>query len=333
MKVLDYLPLNEDYRGKPFSEDKISIGENADIQGCIFYKCHFDSEESYTKACAEGVCIECSSQDFENYKPDMKYVQAEIRSVEELGWSDTLGVIGDEGTYECFSDQAYYLNKYLYVGTEVEDEIDSVLEAKKKVGAGTQMFKVEDLSLITLPSKEYGVFTDLPFNAYDRMYQREDGDSYEGYLFIPPSSNIAYLFGDEMHLYEYECYAGDVVDAVRKCYPEEEDLIEFIEFQDDGNTFADFEENALSVYLSEDQIQRVFNTLLGIDETLSITQMPLSKLFKTVLRMQPDAEVVDKTIQGVNLGFKTRKSKHNGILFYNQLLIVKNPKAVTKVIL
>lgn len=329
MKVLDYLPLNGDYRGKTFCEDQISISENADIQGCIFYKCNFESEEAYTKACAEGICIECN---FENYKPNMKYIQAEIRSVEELGWSDTLGVLGDAGTYECFSDHAYDLNKFLYVGNEIEDEIDSVLEAKKKMGAGTQMFKLEDLSLITLPSKEYGFFTDLTFNAYDRIYQREGGDSYEGYLFIPPSSNIAYLFGDEMYPYEYECYADDVVDAVRKCYPEEEDLIEFIEFQDDGNTFADFEENALSVYLSEDQIQRVFNTLLGIDEALSITQMPLSKLFKTVLRMQPDAEVVDKIFHGVNLGIKTRKSKHNGILFYNLLLIVKDPKSVTKVI-
>ena len=340
MKLLDYLLLDADYRGKYFFEQKISVGENANIKGCVFFKCEFDSEETYTKAYVEGICVDCH---LNGYLPNVKYVHAEILSKVEVGSLETLGILGSQGTYLIFADDVQTLIDYGVLDQFSDDEgaeseINSVLNSKKEMGVDTQTFKIVDASIAVLPSEEYGRLDSEEFNSYNRLYNRDDGqDIYYPFFYYPPTSvknkKIMYVFGDDISLWEQSIYLEDVLNAIQSLYPEKhQTIVSAFEDEDEDEylTISDVTDELVGSYLTEDEVTSLRIHILCGDKYCRVKSLRLCELFDTVIStnyIEEDISVAGHIIED----WKYKIPIANGLLL-NNALILKNldPKNVTK---
>jgi hypothetical protein len=339
MKLLDYLLLDADYRGNHFFEQKISVGENANIEGCVFFKCEFDSEEAYTKACVESICVDCH---LNGYLPNVKYVQAEIFAKVEIGFADTLGILSSQGTYLIFADDVQTLIDYgvLDGDEDAESEINSVLNSKKEMGVDTQTFKIVDTSIAVLPSEEYGRLDSEEFNAHGRLYNRDDGqDIYYPFLYYPPTSvknnYDLYVFGDDISLWEQSIYLEDVLNAIQELYPEKhQNIVSAFEAEDpdEYSTISDVTDELTFTCLTEDEVTSLRIHILCGDKHCRVQSLRLCELFETVLNTNYTEEEI--SVAEIPLGWNYKIPIANGLLInnYNKILILKNldPKNVTK---
>jgi len=327
MKIFNFLPLNSDHRGATYENDYLSVEENADVRGCVFFDCTFDSQASYSRALnGGGICIGCVYSVTERSK--VVYVNAESIITLEVYDLDDCGILGG-GKYIIFSDSDFTLSKY-----NLESKIEWGLREKteglqKKTLDSNTFARVDIQDGINIPSdiadntyeKDFGFLRKWYFDASERLYARDGGDNYSAFIYVPPQdhSNL-YIFGEDVSLLEVECSGGDIAEVVKELFPDKTSLSDTLYEDDEINTFRDAIW-VLDEYLSRSEITSVRNNLFlrfGDAERpnyFESTAYLESMLFRTILTKTSSS-------------FSTLHGQKVGLLLDKSLLILDYDKVV-----
>lgn len=325
MKIFNFLPLNSDHRGATYENDYLSVEENADIRGCVFFDCTFDTEESFGRALeGGGICINCEYSQMGYSK--VVYVNAESAISLEVDEYGSFGILGG-GRYIIFSDSDFILDEYdllseitRYLREEAvglqRKTLDSRTFARININYSVGVDVSSDVVENDYASKkDFGVLKKWGFDASESFYPREDGDIYySAFIYIPPhdAKNI-YVFGEDVVLGEVACWGGDIAEIVKELFPDKAELAEDLYKDDEISTFRDAE-LTLEQYLSHSQRKQVRNAYLGLeDEDVHTHNYIKSQLFRVIL---------DRT----SSSFSTIHGQKVGLLLDKSLLILDYDK-------
>jgi hypothetical protein len=333
MKTLSYLPLIGDVRGIMYVGDYLRVEESADVKGCVFFDCTFDSQTSYSRAVNKGgLCINTQIAIGSETFPFV-YINAKNVMLLNVSSHGDYGILSG-GAYVVFSDSEDTLDEYgLLTGWTTHSHQESnpmavcgpydAFSNKEELGDRTFVRisiderYIPDISeaILNSESEEFGTLSRWNFDAENRLYPREDGTLYAGFLYTPPHvkgreyksgmQRDVYVFAEDADEDEIETTADDITEVVQELFPNRTELLR--ELSEDYNicTLEDAD-YTLNKYLSSDEISLVMNKYLGIADNVRFRYYNESSLFSTIR----------------NISTHSRGGKRVGMLLDKRLLIL-----------
>lgn len=324
--VYSFIPLDSDYRGNYFANQYFSVKEEANIEGCVFLNCKFDSQSSLNKATKYGICVDCS---VETNLSKPRYVQAKFEAIPPA--FHALGLTHDYVTIYSKSENA--LEPFGLTAQSLEYDDDEDEEDKyslKSLNGNTFVdFSSNETHIVELGhthSEMYGSIRIVSFDSYERLYERDDKRiKYDGLIFVPPKSlnstywtKGVYLFVDDCYLNELECSLYDIQHAIENINIDEESR---------RSLLSDIEEN-------EDEYENEINTLGDARSIFLGTHLDNEEFnFKLTPFILSGGELVEsfeifsyhKFYSFIVAFFsKYKKVSYNGLLLDNEVLLLDN---------